>query len=69
MLDEMMTAADFDTSFSDVNKKDPVNSILASTKSKTWQEMEQSKQVEHQEDIQQRYFQSDQPKSMNNKQH
>ena len=40
MLDEMMTAADFDTPFSDVNKKDPVDSIPAITKSKTWQEME-----------------------------
>ena len=61
MLDKMMTAADFDTPFSDVNKKDPVDSILASTKSKTWQEMERSKQVEHQEDVQQRYFNSYQP--------
>ena len=40
MLDELMTAADFDTPFSDVNKKDPVDSIPAITKSKTWQEME-----------------------------
>ena len=61
MLDEMMTMADFDTPFSDDNKKDPVDSIPASTKSKTWQEMERSKQVEHQEDVQQRYFNSYQP--------
>ena len=62
MLDEMMTAADFNTLFSDVNKKDPVDSIPASTKSKTWQEIERSKQVDHQEDVQQRYFDSSQPK-------
>ena len=62
MLDEMMTLADFDTPYSDVNKKDPVDLIPAGTKSKTWQEMEQSKQVEHQEDVQQRYFNSYQPK-------
>ena len=43
MLDEMMIAADFDTPFSDDNKKDPVNSIPARTKTKTWQEIERSK--------------------------
>ena len=69
MLDEMMAAADFDTPFSDVNKKDLVGSIPASTKSKTWQEMEQDWQLEHQEGIQQRYFHSYQPKSTKNKQH
>ena len=62
MLDKIMTAADFDTPFSDVNKKDPVDSIPASTKSTTWQEMERSKKVEYQEDVQQRYFNSYQPK-------
>ena len=58
MLDEIMTAADFDTPFSDVNKKDLVNLIPARTKSKTWQEMEKGKQLGHQEDVQQRYFHS-----------
>ena len=52
MLDEMMTAADFNTPVSDVSKKDPVDSIPASTETMTWQEMERSKQVEHQEDVQ-----------------
>ena len=37
MLDKMMTVVDFDTPFSDVNKKDPVDSIPARTKSKSWQ--------------------------------
>ena len=54
-----MFTADFGTSLSSV---DPVDSIQASTKSKTWQEMEQDEYVEHQEDVQQRYFQSEQPK-------
>ena len=66
MLDEMMTTADFETPLSNV---DPVNLIPASTKSKTWQEMEQDRQLEHQEDAQQRYFHSYQPKSTANKQH
>ena len=53
MLDDLMTAADFDTPILDVNKKDSVDLIPASTKSKTWQEREQSKQVGHQEDVRQ----------------
>ena len=47
VLDEMMSAADFGLS-----QVDPVDSIPASTKSKTWQEMEQDEYVQHQEDIQ-----------------
>ena len=62
MLDKMMTTADFNTPIADGSKKDPVDSIPTSTKSKTWQEIERSKQVEHQEDIQQCYFNSYQPK-------
>ena len=61
MLDEMMTMADFNTPFSDVNKKDPFDLIPASTKSKTWQEIKRSKQVEQQEDVQQCYFHSYHP--------
>ena len=44
MLDEMMTTADFETPLSNV---DSVDLILASTKSKTWQEMEQHRQLEY----------------------
>ena len=55
MPDEIITTADFETPLSNV---DPVDSIPASTKSKTWQEMEHNKQLEHQEDVQQRYFHS-----------
>ena len=62
----MMSTADFETPLSSVN---PVDSIPASTKSKTWQEMEKDRHKEHQEDVQQRYFHSDQPKSTPNKQH
>ena len=65
----MMTLADFETPFSDVDMEDPVNSIPASTKSKMWQEMEKDRQLEHQQDIQQRYFHSNQPKSTVNVQH
>ena len=65
----MMTLADFGTPLSDVDMNDPVDSIPTSTKSKTWQEMEKDRHVEHQEDIQQRYFNSNQPKSTANKQH
>ena len=61
MLDKLMTAAHFDTPFSDVNKKYPVDLIPVRTKSKTWQEMERSKQVEHQEDVHHCYFDSYQP--------
>ena len=66
ILDEMMSATDFGTPLSSV---DPVDSILVSTKSKTWQEMGKDGYKEHQEDVQQRYFQSEQPKSTANKQH
>ena len=69
MLDEMMTRADFKTLLSNVDMVDPVDSIPASTKSKTWQEMEQGRQLKHQEDIQQHYFRSYQPKSTENNQH
>ena len=62
MLDEMMTMANLKTPLSNINEKDPVNLILASTNSKTWQEMERSKHTEHQEDLQERYYQSSQPK-------
>ena len=62
MLDELMTMADLKTSLSHLNEQNPVDSIPASTKSKTWQEMERNKQVEHQEDLQQRSFHSSQPK-------
>ena len=55
MLDSMMSTADFETPLSNV---DPVDSIPASTKSKTWQEMEQDTQLEHQADVQQQYFHS-----------
>ena len=65
MLDKMMTAADFKTPVSSDNKKDPVDSTPASKDTINWREMEQSKQVEHQEDIQQRYFNSYQPKFPN----
>ena len=51
VLDEVMSAADFGLS-----SVDPVDLILSSTKSKTWQEMEQDEYVLHQEDVQQRYF-------------
>ena len=66
ILDEMMPTADFETLLSSV---DSVDSIPASTKSKTWQEMEQDNQQEHQENLQQRYFHSSQPKSDTNTQH
>ena len=61
MLDEIMTAADFKTPVSSDNKKDPVDSTPASKDTMNWREMEQSNQVEHQEDIQQCYFNSYQP--------
>ena len=66
MLDEIMTTADFETPLSNI---DPVDLIPANTKFKTWQEMEQDNQLEHQKDVQQRYFHSYQPKSTANKQH
>ena len=49
----MMTLADFETPLSDVDMDDQVDLIPASTKSKTWQEMEKDRQLEHQKDIQQ----------------
>ena len=64
VLDEMISTADFETPLSNVNL---VDLISASTKSKTWQEMEQDTQLKHQEDVQQRYFHSYQPKSTTNK--
>ena len=66
MLDKMMSTADFEIPLSYV---DSVNSIPASMKSKTWQEIEQDNQLEHQEDVEQRCFHSSQPKSTANKQH
>ena len=62
MLDEMMTLADFETPLLHLEKKDPVDLIPESTKSKTWQDLERCKQVEHQEDLQQRHYHSSQPK-------
>ena len=69
MLDKMMTRADFETLLSNIDMIDPINSIPASTKSKTWQEIEQDRHLEHQEDIKQRYVYSYQPKSTENKQY
>ena len=66
ILDEMMTTADFGGPLS---KVDPVDSIPTSTKSRTWQEMEQDEFVEHPEDVQQRHFQSSQPKSAPTRKH
>ena len=66
IFDEIMSIDDFGTPLSSV---DPVDLIQASTKSRTWQEMEQDSYDEHQKNVQQRYFQSEQPKSMDNKQH
>ena len=51
MLDELMALADFETPISEVDIDDPVDSIPASTKAKTWQKMEKYRQLEHQEDI------------------
>ena len=65
----MMTLADFGTLLSDVYMNDSVGFIPVSTKSKSWQEMEKDRHVEHQEDVQQRYFYSNQPKSTANKYH
>ena len=62
MLDELMTIADLNIPLSHLNENDLVDLILVSTKSKTWQDMERSKHTEHQEDLQQRYFYSSQPK-------
>ena len=62
----MMSTADFETAISNI---DPVDLIPASTKYKTWQEIEQVNQLEHQEDVRLRYCHSPQPKSTVNKQH
>ena len=62
MLDEMMTTADLNTPFSHLNEKDPIDLIPVSTKSKQGKKWKRDKHVEHQKDIQQRYFQSSQPK-------
>ena len=56
MLDEMMTAADFKTPVSSDKKKVPVDSIPSTTDTKNWREMERSKQVEYQENLQQQYY-------------
>ena len=51
MLNELVTLADLKTPLSHLDETYPVDSIPASTKSKTWQETERRKQVEHQEDL------------------
>mmetsp|Transcript_834 Transcript_834/g.967 ORF Transcript_834/g.967 Transcript_834/m.967 type:complete len:170 (-) Transcript_834:104-613(-) len=61
MLDEMMSTANFETPISSYKKKIPVDSIPLTTDTLNWREMERSKQVEHQEDVQQKYFNSHQP--------
>ena len=66
ILDETMSTADFETPLS---RGDLVDSIPASTKSRTWKKMEEDSYEEHEEDVQQRYSHSDQPKSTANKQH
>ena len=43
MLDELVSLAEFEPLISQRDDKDPVDLIPASTKSKTWQEMERSK--------------------------
>ena len=40
ILDEFMSLADFDTPFSRSSEKGPVDSVPASTKSQTWQDIE-----------------------------
>ena len=71
-LEGLMKGADFEAPFSSDRKKVPVESILSSTDTMNWREMEQSKQAEYQdhlreqyhehaEDKQQRHFQSQQP--------
>ena len=73
ILDEMMSAADFETPFSTDKKKVPVETIPSDTDTMNWREMERSKQAEYQdhlqekyhehpEDIQQRHFNVQQPK-------
>ena len=56
-----MSSADFDTPFSHMSKKRPIDFIPASTKSKKWQDIERGE--EHPKDTQKHYFLSDQPKS------
>ena len=48
---------------------DPADLIPESTKSKTWQELEKDRHLEHQDDIQQRYFHLNQPKYTESVQH
>ena len=48
MLEELMTLANFETPFFQRDEKDTVDLIPTSTKLKTWQQMEMSKQEEHQ---------------------
>ena len=56
MLDKLMKMADLNTPLLHINKKDPIDLIPVSTKSKTWHEMKRSKYTEHKEDLQQRHF-------------
>ena len=71
-LEGLMKGADFEAPFSSDRKKVPVEAIPSSTDTMNWREMERSKQAEYQdhlkeqyhenlEDVQQRYFQSQQP--------
>ena len=61
LLDDFMSLADFDTPLSHATKLSLVDSIPASTKLETWQDIERGEK--HHEDTQQCYFQSSQPKS------
>ena len=57
-----MSVADFATPFhANQQQRDPVDSIPDSTKSKTWQDIEQGEV--YSEDSQYRHFQTEQPKS------
>ena len=51
VLDEMMTAADFQAPFSGDKKKVPVDSIPSTTDTLNWREMERSKQAEYQKNL------------------
>ena len=68
MFDDFVLLAYFETPLSQRDEKDPVDSILASTKSKIWQEIEKDGQEKNHEDTQQRHFYSHQPKC-NRQQH
>ena len=59
MVDEFMSLTDFETAITQLAEKELIDSIPASTKSKTWQEMERGKQEGHHDDTQQHYFHSD----------